>query len=121
LAEPGGPWLVRADYSVDEVEGLVEGYGELRLLKHRPFIFPRLVDLEWAYTRLSEPHRQAILVYGLMGHSLDPAASRLGIPRTTLHTRYRQGLEALTRLMNGSIGTAGHGRAKLELPSMFDG
>ena len=87
-------------YSDDEVEALVEGYDELRGKRHRVFILVRLLDLELALRRLSLPHRQAVLLCGMVGLTTRSAGKLVGVSATTMHKRYRRGLREIVNILN---------------------
>lgn len=88
-------------YSEEEVEAVVEGYDELTGLRHKSFIQVRLLDVELAMRKLSMPHRQAVMLCGLMGFTTRAAGGIMGVSSTTMHKRYRRGLRELVQILNG--------------------
>lgn len=96
---------LRRNYSTAEVRALVEGYAELREAKDTSRfglrILTLLVDLDRAIRHLPPKQYQAVLLHGLLGHTVRAAETLLGISRPTLIKRYRDGLEFLTDDMNG--------------------
>jgi len=90
-------------YTPEEVEALVEGYAELIYLKHKPAILVRLADLERAIRVLPQKSREAVLLYGLLGHSNEAAGRILGISERAVRKRYASGLEDILHTLNGDL------------------
>lgn len=87
---------------------MVEGYAELREVKDTT---PRglrhlcsLADLDIAVRQLPPKEYQAVLLHGLLGHTVRAAETLLGISRSTLMQRYLRGLEILTTTINEGGG-----------------
>jgi hypothetical protein len=64
-----------------------------------------LRDLDRALARISEEHRQVILLIGLEGTSYGEAASILDVPIGTIRSRLSRGRESLRTLMDRRDGT----------------
>jgi hypothetical protein len=64
-----------------------------------------LRDLDRALARISEEHRQVILLIGLEGTSYGEAASILDVPIGTIRSRLSHGRESLRTLMDRREGT----------------
>ena len=98
---PGvGVLLRRVNYSVEELEALVEGYEELRSTR-KLWIRVRLVDLSRAYMRLSKEHQSAVFLCGFYGLSTRGASPLLNVSHVTVAKRYANGLRAMVRYLNG--------------------
>lgn len=95
------PLPTTPNYSLEEVEALVEGYAELDPLRVRLWILVRLCDLDLAMRRLSPTHYKAVLLVGLLGVDIRTAGSELGVSHVTVWRQYKRGLERLTNLLNG--------------------
>ena len=88
-------------YDMAEVEALVEGYDEWTFYRSRPFILVRLADVDMSLHQLTPTYREAVVLAGVCGLSLRDCAERIGVSKSTVHRRYRRGLEALCTAMNG--------------------
>lgn len=89
-------------YSVEEVRALVEGYEELRPVRHKLWILVRLADLDTALWHMPPKEYQAVLLCGLLGMSYRAAGDALGVSHETMYTRTERGLVWLTAYLNGS-------------------
>jgi len=94
---------MKANYNLNEVTMLVEGYAELVNLKSRIWVLVRLADLQLSVRRLTKVHRDAILIYGILNLDSRSAAKLLGVSHTAVLNRYAGALEQLTFIMNGGI------------------
>lgn len=92
-----------SNYSVDEVEVLVEQYEALKALRDRPRLnwLVRYVDLNLALRHMPPKYYQAVLLVGLIGLSVQDAGQHFGVSGSTMWRRYRRGLEWLTNHLNG--------------------
>lgn len=88
-----------ANYSVEEVEALVEGYMELR--REQPWIMVRMCDLDLALKAMPPKYYQAVLLVGLIGESTRWVGEQLGVSHQTVWIRYQRGLVWLTAYLNG--------------------
>lgn len=93
-------------YTRAEVKGLVDGYAEFREIRDttpgtglRALIF--LADLDCGIRALPPKEYQAILLHGLLRHTIRDASPLLGVSRSTLYERYDAGLTWLTDYLNG--------------------
>lgn len=93
-------------YRPDEIKALIEGYAELREAKDTT---PRglrflvtLADLDRAVKRMPPREYQAVLLHGLLGHTVRAAEVLLGVQRSTLDDRYQAGIAWLTNYLNGT-------------------
>lgn len=88
-------------YDEDEVRVLVEEYEELMDSRSRAYVHVRLMDLDQAIEKLPLKLHQAIYLHGQIGMSVRVSAHLLGIPPTTLYTRYTNGLGDILKSLNG--------------------
>lgn len=65
-----------------------------------------LADLSKALRRLSNEHREVILLIGLEQMSYDETAKVLGVPIGTVMSRLSRGREQLRAIMNGTSDTS---------------
>lgn len=91
----------RSNYTVDEIEALVEGYEEMRATRHKLAWLVRYCDLDLALRHMPPKEWQATLLVGLIGVSIQHAGRAMGVAPTTMWRRYRRGLEWLTNYLNG--------------------
>lgn len=99
--------MARADYSAPEVKALIECYTEIRemrdtapsRLKH----LVRVADLDRAIRYMPPKEYQAVLLYGLLGHTVRDAEQLLGVHKSTLQDRYDRGIEWLTTYLNEGV------------------
>lgn len=101
----------RPNYTVDEVEALVEGYSELAPVRHKLKWLVRLCDLDIAIRLMPPKEHQAMLLIGLIGLDTRSAGEALGVSHTTAWKRYRRGLEWITLYLNGGA-TSGSSRKR---------
>lgn len=94
-----------ANYSVEEVEALIEGYPELVYLKYKPGILVRLADLERAISALPQKNLEAVLLYGILGFSNEASGRLLSISEAAVRKRYRHGLDYILMHLNGDEWT----------------
>jgi Sigma-70, region 4. len=92
-----------SNYSVDEVEVLVEQYDAVKALRDRPRLnwLVRYCDLNLALRHMPPKEYQAVLLVGLIGLSVQHAGQLLGVSGSTMWRRYRRGLVWLTNHLNG--------------------
>jgi RNA polymerase sigma-70 factor (ECF subfamily) len=64
-----------------------------------------LRDMERAVASLSRKQREAIVLVGLEGLTLEETAECLGIPRGTVASRYRAGVEKMKRFLGRKVST----------------
>lgn len=92
------------NYSLSEVEGLVEAYSEIKPLMDvnpgRLRFLVRLWDLELAIEKLPPKEYQAVLLIGLVGMGLMDAGKAMGVSHETMRQRYRRGIELLHTYLN---------------------
>jgi RNA polymerase sigma-70 factor (ECF subfamily) len=55
-------------------------------------------DMERAIRNLSRKHREAVVLVGIEGLTLDETAGRLGIPRGTVASRYRAAVKKMRKM-----------------------
>lgn len=91
----------QSNYTLDEVEALVEGYAELRYKRSALWLLVRLADLDMSLKLLPPKEYQAVLLIGLLGLDTRWAGSELGVSHDTMWRRYRRGLEWLCNHLNG--------------------
>lgn len=95
--------MPRPNYTAAEVKALVELYAELREKKdthHGLRYLVLLADLDRAIYRMPPKEYQAVLLHGLLGHTVRNAETLLGVSRSTLEDRYQAGIEWLTNYLN---------------------
>jgi DNA-directed RNA polymerase specialized sigma24 family protein len=95
----------RSNYTLQEVEGLVEGYEEWQEITHRLWVLVRLCDLDIALTKQKQrrpKEYQAVLLVGLIGLDTRTVGTALRVSHDTVWRRYRTGLEWLANYLNGA-------------------
>lgn len=92
----------RSNYTVDEVDALVEGYEEMKPHRHKLKWLVRYCDLDLALRHMPPKEYQAVLLVGLIGLSIYDAGPVMGVSPSTMWRRYRRGLEWLTNFLNGA-------------------
>jgi len=90
------------NYTLAEVEALVEGYAEMAPVRRKLAWLVRFCDLDIALHRMPPKEYQALLLIGLIGLNTRLAGEMLGVSHQTAWKRYRGGLEWLTSSLNGS-------------------
>lgn len=94
-------------YSSGQVRGLIENYAPLREVKGTfrvgLNILVMLADLDRAMRRMPPKEYHAILLHGLMRHTIRDAEQRLGVSRSTLQDRYEAGIEWIARFLNEGV------------------
>lgn len=93
---------IRPNYSVDEIEALVEGYEEMYAYRHKLKWLVRYCDLDLALRRMPPKEYQAVLLIGLIGHTTRDAGRAMGVSHETMWKRYKRGLEWLAQYLNGA-------------------
>lgn len=92
-------------YTEREVTALIDQYPELREVKsvYGPGlrVLCLLADLDQAVRNMPPKEYHAVLLHGLLAHSIRDAEKILGISRSTLHDRFEAGISWLTEYMNG--------------------
>lgn len=92
----------KPNYSVEEVEALVENYQELSFYyRHKQYIQVRLLDVEQSLPRLREKERTAVFLCGVMEYTTRAAGKLVGASKDTMHRRYLKGMESLFARING--------------------
>jgi len=91
----------RSNYTLEEVEGLVEMYEEVEAIKGQLWVLVRYADLDIALQKIPPVLRQAVLLIGIFGVDTRWAGDVLGVPHVTMWRRYRMGLQWLTNRLNG--------------------
>jgi DNA-directed RNA polymerase specialized sigma24 family protein len=95
----------RANYSLAEVQGLIEEYDvRLERLSTHPAGLPNLVriaDLDIALGKLADKYWGVVLLHGLMGYTQQEVGRFLQISQQAVAKRYRQGVEELHHYVNG--------------------
>jgi DNA-directed RNA polymerase specialized sigma24 family protein len=91
----------RSNYTLDEVEGLVEMYEEVESIKDQLWVLVRYADLDIALRKMPPKLYQATLLVGLIGLDTRWAGKQFGVSHDTMWRRYRMGLEWLTNQLNG--------------------
>jgi DNA-directed RNA polymerase specialized sigma24 family protein len=96
---------VRANYSLDEVRGLIENYQRAA---ERIDTTPRglrwlsmLIDINNALEKLSDKYWEVLLLHGLIGIDQMQTAVLLQVRQSTVSKRYRRGLEETHHYING--------------------
>jgi len=96
---------VRVSYSEEEVGALIRDYAAFRekagTTRAGLRVLVRLIDLARAMELLPIKYRGVVLLYGLLGLSLDETAALLHVSHQAVSKRYRQGVEEITFSMNG--------------------
>lgn len=101
------PSRLTPNYSLDEVEALIEGYYLLQVAAERsPTWLVRLCDVDNAIHALPPKEYQAVLLIGLIGFDTRTVGTALGVSFATAWRRYQRGLEYIVNYLN----TGGHGR-----------
>jgi DNA-directed RNA polymerase specialized sigma24 family protein len=96
-------------YSESEVEGVLESWEQIKSLaeaqgtKRTEWVLVRYLDVSSGITGLPSFEKSAVWSIGICGLSLRQASELSGIPTTSLWRRYRQGIERLTKVVNGRI------------------
>lgn len=94
--------LSTANYTLDEVESLIEGYDLLRVASERRLTWlVRLCDVDRAVKQLRPKEYQAVLLIGLIGLDTRTVGHALGVSYQTAWERYRRGLEYIVNYLNG--------------------
>lgn len=93
----------RSNYSVDEIEVLVENYEAVKAVCDRMRLnwVVRRIDLDLALRQMPPKEYQAVLLVGLIGLSVQHAGQLMGASGSTMWRRYRRGLEWLANYLNG--------------------
>ena len=89
----------RFPYTQNEIECLVENYLELYELKRKQFIHLRLLDLQVAIKKLPLKLRQAVVLFGIYGYSVESVAKMLDVSESTVIRRHANGLTLLYERM----------------------
>lgn len=89
------------DYTAAEVHALVLHWATVRDYKHRMPVLVRCADLEVAVRKLPYSERQAVIWYGVIGHTHAEVAKLVGVSEKTAWARWHRGLGYLLTLMNG--------------------
>jgi len=96
-----------ARYSEAEVRSLIDGYAEYKAKKSTHGVglvfLVRLADLDGAIALLPPKEYQAILLHGMLGHTIRDAEELLGVSRSTLHDRYESGISWIVRILNEGV------------------
>lgn len=96
-----------ARYSEKEVRALIDNYAEYRERKSTHGVglvfLVLLADIDYALSLLQPKEYQAILLHGLLGHTIRDAEEALGISKSTLHRRYDSGIEWIVRILNEGV------------------
>lgn len=90
-----------ANYSVDEIEALIELRSELDPSAMKLAWLVRLWDLDVAIQNLPPKEYQATLLVGLIGLDIRTAGTALGCNHTTAWRRYQRGIEYIVNYLNG--------------------
>lgn len=93
-----------ANYSVDEIEALVELRSELDPTWLKLAWLVRLWDLDTAIRNLPPKEYQAVLLIGLIGIDIRTAGKALECSHTTAWRRYQRGIEYIVNYLNGGYG-----------------
>lgn len=95
---------MRTTYRNSEVRGLIENYTELRDSRDTVgpglMILIQLADVWRAFRALPPKEYQAVLLHGLLRHTVRDAEAILGVSKSTLSDRYDSGLSWITRYLN---------------------
>lgn len=90
-----------ANYTLDEITALIEGYDLLKVAAERsPTWLVRLIDVGIAIRRLPPKERQAVFLIGLIGFDSRSVGTALGVDFTTAWRRYQRGLEYIVSYLN---------------------
>jgi DNA-directed RNA polymerase specialized sigma24 family protein len=92
----------KPNYSLEEVEALIEGYADLEPVRYKLKWLVRLCDLDIAIRQMPPKEYQAVLLVGLLGLSVRAAGSDMGVSPQKMWRRYRRGLEWLVNYLNGA-------------------
>lgn len=93
------------NYSLDEVEQLIENFDLLRVAATRRISWlVRLCDVERAIQHMPPKEYQAVLLIGLIGFDTRTVGTTLGVSYVTAWRRYRRGLDWIVNYLN----TGGH-------------
>lgn len=93
--------LFRDPYSIDELRAIVENYEELSDSRSKAWIHVRLMDIEQAYKSLRPKPKAAVLLCGFIGLTVRTAAILVGVPKSTMFSRYEHGLQKMASYLNG--------------------
>jgi DNA-directed RNA polymerase specialized sigma24 family protein len=88
-------------YSREEVESILEGWEELRELRHKAWIHVRMMDVDRILWSLPRVYKEAILLCGLVGLTTRTAGKLAGVSHTAMRKRYIRGVERLVIRLNG--------------------
>lgn len=80
---------------------MVQEYQELSFSRHKSWVQVRLMDLDKAFSSMSDVHKEAIFVVGYMGATVREAEAILDKPFVSIWRHYVHGLDHLARHMNG--------------------
>lgn len=99
--------MKKARYSDKEVRSLIESYTEFREKKSTHglglLVLLKLCDIDHAVRLLPPKEYQAVLLYGMLGHTIRDAEGLLGVSKSTLHDRYESGIRWIVRILNEGV------------------
>lgn len=87
-------------YTAEEIEALVEHYWSHRY-SDRLWIRVRYADLAVALEVMPLEYYKAVLLVGLLGHTVREAALILGISKSSVNRHYQWGLEWAASYLSG--------------------
>lgn len=90
-----------ANYSVDEVEALIDYREEFEPTRFKLTWLVRFWDLDVAIRNLPPKEYQAVLLVGLIGLDVRTAGTLLGCSHQTAWRRYQRGIEYIVIYLNG--------------------
>lgn len=90
-----------ANYSSNEIEGLIEYYAERDVFTSKLQWLVRFCDLDLAIREMPPKEYQAVLLVGILGLPLRVAAKSLEVSKDTVWKRYNRGIVWLANWLNG--------------------
>lgn len=90
----------KPNYTVDEIEGLIEWYAVRDVFTSKLQWLVRYCDLEKAIREMPPKEYQAVFSIGIAGLPLREAARQFGVSKDTMWTRYNRGIVWITNHLN---------------------
>lgn len=98
---------MRVRYSENEVRNLIENYAvyrEKKSTRGAGLVFLCLLaDIDMAVKLLPPPEYEAILLHGMLGHTVRDAEELLGVSKSTMQRRYDSGITWIVRILNEGV------------------
>lgn len=88
------------NYTIDEIEGLIEYYSERSLFEDKIKWLVRYCDIDRTLRVMPPKHFESILVIGILHIPLRYAAKQLGITKNAMWKRYNASLSWMLYYLN---------------------